>query len=78
MGVVVHRVPSMDRHDALVALGPVIRGVTPHFEYLDGDCARTLHQHSSEFEVPVSLDLFTSETTEQALARADGERGNKG
>jgi 6,7-dimethyl-8-ribityllumazine synthase len=74
----VRRLLSMDRYDAVVALGAVIRGETPHFDYVAGECARALQQASAEFEVPVALGVLTCDTTEQALARAGGDHGNKG
>jgi 6,7-dimethyl-8-ribityllumazine synthase len=78
LGVAVRRLLSMDRYDAVVALGAVIRGETPHFDYVAGECARSLQLASAEFETPVSLGVLTCNTTEQALARAGGNHGNKG
>lgn len=78
LGVAVRRLLSIDRYDAIVALGAVIRGETPHFDYVAGECARSLQQASAEFETPVSLGVLTCNTTEQALARAGGDHGNKG
>jgi 6,7-dimethyl-8-ribityllumazine synthase len=66
------------RYDAVICLGCVIRGETPHFDYVAGECARALQQASAEFETPVSLGVLTCDTTEQALARAGGDHGNKG
>ena len=78
LGVAVRRLLSMDRYDAVVALGAVVRGETPHFDYVAGECARALQQASSEFETPVSLGVLTCDTMDQALARAGGDHGNKG
>jgi 6,7-dimethyl-8-ribityllumazine synthase len=78
LGVVVRRLLSMDRYDAIVALGAVIRGETPHFDYVAGESTRALQQASAEFETPVSLGVLTCDTAEQALARAGGDHGNKG
>jgi len=78
LGVAVRRLLSMDRYDAIVALGAVIRGETPHFDYVAGECTRALQQASAEFETPVALGVLTCDTTEQALARAGGDHGNKG
>jgi len=78
LGVTVRRLLTMDRYDAVVALGAVIRGETPHFDYVAGECARSLQTASAEFETPVSLGVLTCNTTEQALARAGGDHGNKG
>jgi 6,7-dimethyl-8-ribityllumazine synthase len=78
LGVAVRRLLSMDRYDAVVALGAVIRGETPHFDYVAGECARALQQAAAEFETPVALGVLTCDTVEQALARAGGDHGNKG
>ena len=78
LGIVVRRLLTMDRYDAVVALGAVIRGETPHFDYVAGECARALQQAAGEFETPVALGVLTCDTTEQALARAGGDHGNKG
>ena len=78
LGVAVRRLLSMDRYDAVVALGAVIRGETPHFDYVAGECTRSLQQASAEFETPVSLGVLTCDTKEQAVARAGGDHGNKG
>jgi len=66
------------RYDALVALGCVIRGDTPHFEYVAGECARGLQQASLETGVPVAFGVLTVETVDQALERAAVDAGNKG
>ena len=66
------------RYDAVVALGCVIRGDTPHFEYVAGECARGLQQASLETGVPVAFGVLTVETVDQALERAATNAGNKG
>jgi 6,7-dimethyl-8-ribityllumazine synthase len=66
------------RYDALVTLGAVIRGETPHFEYVAGECARGIQQVMLETAVPVAFGVLTTENTEQAEARAGGQHGNKG
>lgn len=76
--VIVRRLLSMDRYDAVVALGAVIRGETPHFDYVAGEASRGLQQAAAEFETPVAMGVLTCETTAQALARAGGDHGNKG
>ena len=78
LGVAVRRLLSIDRYDAVIALGAVIRGETPHFDYVAGECTRALQQASAEFETPVSLGVLTCDTTAQAQARAGGDHGNKG
>ena len=76
--VVVRRLLSLDRYDAVVALGAVIRGDTPHFDYVAGEASRGLQQAAAEFETPVSMGVLTCDTVEQARARAGGDHGNKG
>ena len=66
------------RYHAVVALGCVIRGDTPHFEYVAGECARGLQQASLETGVPIAFGVLTVETVDQALERAATGTGNKG
>ncbi|HUL46154.1 MAG TPA: 6,7-dimethyl-8-ribityllumazine synthase [Steroidobacteraceae bacterium] len=72
------KLAASGRYDALVALGCVIRGDTPHFEYVAGECARGLQQASLETGVPVAFGVLTVETVDQALERAATNAGNKG
>ena len=72
------KLASSGRYEAVVALGCVIRGDTPHFEYVAGECARGLQQVSLETGVPVAFGVLTVETVEQALERAATGAGNKG
>jgi 6,7-dimethyl-8-ribityllumazine synthase len=65
-------------YDGIVALGCVIRGETPHFDYVAGGAASGLATIGLEAEIPVGLGLLTTDTAEQALARAGGKSGNKG
>jgi 6,7-dimethyl-8-ribityllumazine synthase len=74
----VRRLMAMDRYDAVVALGSVIRGETPHFDYVAGEAARGLQQAVAEYETPVAFGVLTCDSMEQALARAGGNHGNKG
>ena len=69
---------ASDRYSAVVALGAVVRGDTPHFEYVAGESARALMQASVDFDVPLGFGLLTCDTMEQAASRAGGEHGNKG
>jgi len=64
--------------DAIVALGAVIRGGTPHFEYVAGEAARGLQQAGLDSGVPVIFGVLTTDNWEQAEARAGGAAGNKG
>ena len=74
----VRRLLAAERYDAVVALGAVIRGETPHFDYVAGEAARGIAGASAEFDVPVGFGLLTTDTMEQAEARAGGDHGNKG
>jgi 6,7-dimethyl-8-ribityllumazine synthase len=76
--VVARRLALSGRFQAIVALGCVIRGDTPHFDYVAGECARGLQLASLETGVPVIFGVLTVETLEQALERAATTAGNKG
>ena len=75
---VVKRVASSKRYDAVVALGAVIRGATPHFEHVAGQCAAGLARAADETGVPVAFGVLTTDTIEQAIERAGTKAGNKG
>lgn len=66
------------RYDGIVALGCVIRGETPHFEFVAGETARGLQELAMAHDVPIGFGVLTTDTREQALARAGGPHGNKG
>ena len=72
------RLARAGRHDALLALGCVIRGETAHFDLISGEVARGLGVVALETTVPVAFGVLTTETEAQAIERADPERGNKG
>lgn len=76
--VVVRKLAGSGRYDGVVALGCVIRGDTPHFEYVAGECARGLQLAALETGVPVAFGVLTVESVEQALERAATTAGNKG
>jgi len=76
--VVARKLGASGRFDAVVALGCVIRGDTPHFDYVAGECARGLQLASLETGVPIVFGVLTVETLEQALERAATTAGNKG
>lgn len=67
-----------ERYDCVVAVGAVIRGETPHFDYIAGEANRGLSLLQGEFGVPIGNGLLTTNTMEQAEARAGGAHGNKG
>jgi 6,7-dimethyl-8-ribityllumazine synthase len=69
---------ATERYDALVAVGAVIRGETPHFDFVAGEAARGLADAATEFGTPIGFGLLTCDTMEQAAARAGGPHGNKG
>ena len=75
---VVKRVAASKRYDAVVALGAVIRGATPHFEHVAGQCAAGLARAADETGVPVAFGVLTTDTIEQAIERAGTKAGNKG
>jgi 6,7-dimethyl-8-ribityllumazine synthase len=72
------RLAGSGRFDAVIALGCVIRGDTPHFEYVAGECARGLQLAALETGVPVAFGVLTVDTVEQALERAATGPANKG
>lgn len=65
-------------YSGVVALGCVIRGETPHFDYVAGGAANGLATLSAENDIPIGLGLLTTDDADQALARAGGKSGNKG
>ena len=76
--VVARKLAASGRWDAVIALGCVIRGDTPHFEYVAGECARGLNLVALETGVPVIFGVLTVETVDQALERAATTEANKG
>jgi 6,7-dimethyl-8-ribityllumazine synthase len=72
------RMAKANKYDAIVALGAVIRGGTPHFEYVAGECSKGLAQISLQFDIPVAFGVLTVDTIEQAIERAGTKAGNKG
>lgn len=65
-------------YDGLVALGAVIRGSTPHFDYVAGECVKGMSQVNMQSGIPVSFGVLTVDTIEQAIERAGTKAGNKG
>jgi 6,7-dimethyl-8-ribityllumazine synthase len=76
--VVADQVASSGRYDAVIALGAVIRGGTPHFDYVAGECARGLTRVALDNGLPITFGVLTTDTVEQALERAGTGEGNKG
>jgi len=76
--VAARRLLATDRYDALVAVGAVVRGETPHFDYVADEAARGLAQASAEYDRPIGFGVLTCDTMQQAESRAGGDHGNKG
>ena len=74
----VKKVIKTGKFDAVIALGAVIRGGTPHFEYVAGECVKGLAQVSLDAEIPVTFGVLTVDTIEQAIERSGCKAGNKG
>lgn len=74
----VRRALGSERYDAVVAVGAVIRGETPHFEYVAAEAARGLADAGTDFDIPIGFGLLTCDSLSQAEARAGGAFGNKG
>ncbi len=72
------RVAAKKSHHAVIALGAVIRGGTPHFDYVAGECTKGLATVSLEYDLPVAFGVLTVDTIEQAIERAGTKAGNKG
>jgi len=66
------------RHDALIALSAVIRGDTPHFDYVAGEAAKGVAQASADSGIPIAFGILTTNTVDQAIDRAGAKSGNKG
>ena len=69
---------SAGQHDAVIALGAVIRGGTPHFDYVAGECARGIAQVGLKYGLPAIFGVLTTDNVDQALERAGSGSGNKG
>ncbi len=78
MPLAAQRIAAKKQFDAIVALGAVIRGGTPHFEYVAGECTKGLANVSAAYDVPVAFGVLTVDTIEQAIERSGTKAGNKG
>jgi 6,7-dimethyl-8-ribityllumazine synthase len=76
--IVARRLGESHRYDAVVCLGAIIRGETPHFEFVAAEAARGIGQVARDTGVPTIFGVITANTLEQALERAGGKVGNKG
>ena len=72
------RLARAGKHAAIICLGTVVRGQTPHFEYVAGQCAQGIAAVARQSGVPTIMGVLTTETMDQAIDRAGGKMGNKG
>lgn len=78
MPVVARKIADSGKYEAIIALGAVIRGGTPHFEHVAGACSRGLSSVATDTGVPVIFGVLTVDSIEQAVERAGTKAGNKG
>jgi 6,7-dimethyl-8-ribityllumazine synthase len=76
--LVAQKMAQGNKYDALICLGAVIRGATPHFEYVSGEVAKGVAMVSLASGIPVIFGVLTTDTVEQAIERAGTKAGNKG
>ena len=74
----VKKVAAKRECDAIITLGAVIRGGTPHFDYVAGECASGIARLSLEYDLPIAFGVLTTDTIEQAIERSGTKAGNKG
>jgi 6,7-dimethyl-8-ribityllumazine synthase len=72
------KMATSGRYDALICLGAVIRGATPHFDYVSAEVSKGIAAVSMEAGIPVTFGVLTTDTLEQAIERAGSKAGNKG
>jgi len=78
MPVAAKKLAETKKYDAIICLGAVIRGATPHFEYIASEVAKGLANISIDLTIPISFGVLTTDTLEQAIERAGTKAGNKG
>ncbi len=78
MSIALDKVAATRRFDGIIALGAVIRGGTPHFEYVAGECVKGVSAASQKHGLPIANGVLTVDTIEQAIERAGTKAGNKG
>jgi len=78
MPLVAKKLAASGTFDGLVCLGAVIRGATPHFDFVANECAKGLAQVSLEYGIPLGFGVLTTDNLEQAIERAGSKAGNKG
>lgn len=78
VGVVLKKLAASGGYDALIAIGAVVRGSTPHFDFVAGESAKAVASIALEYGLPVGNGILTTDTWDQAVERAGGKLGNKG
>ncbi len=78
MPLMVDKLAASRRFDGIIALGCVIRGGTPHFDYVAGECVKGISAASQKHGIPVGFGILTTDTIEQAIERSGTKAGNKG
>jgi len=78
MPLVAQRLAASKKYQAIIALGAVIRGGTPHFDYVAGECTKGLAAVSMQYDIPVAFGVLTTDNIEQCIERAGTKAGNKG
>ena len=78
MPLAAKRVAAKGETDAIIALGAVIRGGTPHFDFVAGECSSGLARVALDYDLPIAFGVLTTDTIEQAVDRSGAKAGNKG
>lgn len=78
MPLVARKLAKSGKYDGVICVGAVIRGATPHFDYVCAECAKGIAQASLDADIPVGFGILTTDTLEQAIERAGSKGGNKG
>lgn len=76
--VITDRIAASQKFDAIICLGALIRGETPHFDYIAAECTKGIAQLSLHYHLPIAYGVLTTETLDQAVNRAGTKAGNKG
>ncbi|HEY7772568.1 MAG TPA: 6,7-dimethyl-8-ribityllumazine synthase, partial [Marinagarivorans sp.] len=76
--IAAQKIAASGKYDAIIALGAVIRGGTPHFDYVAGECTKGLAQVSLQAGLPITFGVLTVDSIEQAIERSGTKAGNKG
>ena len=76
--LIAKRIAAKQQYAGIVAVGTVIRGATPHFDYVAGECAKGLSAVAMQYDIPIGFGVLTVDSIEQAIERAGTKAGNKG